>query len=136
MTERTLVLLKPDAVGRGLTGVLLDRYLRKGLRLVALEMRMADDALADAHYAEHVGHEYYPAMRAFFTSGPLVAAVVEGEQAVDVVRGLHGATDPSQAAPGTVRGDYGESVRRNCVHASDSAESAGREIALWFPGLA
>lgn len=134
MTERTLVLIKPDAVRRGLTGRILDRYLARGLTLVALEMRQADEAMADRHYAEHVEQPWYPPLRAFFVSGPLVAAILEGPRAVEAVRATNGATDAVAATPGTIRGDWSLSNRENLVHASDSPETAQREIALWFPG--
>jgi nucleoside-diphosphate kinase len=134
--QRTLVLLKPDAVRRGLVGKLLDRYESRGLTILALEQRTIDEAQADRHYAEHVERDFYPPLRAFVTSGPLVALVLEGDEAVEVVRGINGATDGRKAAPGTVRGDYSLSNRENLVHGSDSPESAGREIALWFPDLA
>lgn len=134
MTEQTLVLLKPDAVARGLMGSILSRYEAKGLRVVALEMRTIDPDFADRHYAEHVGRDFYPALRTFITSGPLVALVCEGERAIDAVRGLNGATDGIAAQAGTIRGDFSTSNRLNLVHASDSVESAAREIALWFPG--
>jgi nucleoside-diphosphate kinase len=133
--ERTLVLLKPDAVKRGLTGTIIDRFERRGLRIVAMELRTIDAEQADKHYAEHVERDFYPPLRAFVTSGPLVAMVLEGDQAVEVVRGLNGATDGRKAAPGTIRGDFSLSNRENLVHGSDSTESAAREIALWFPGL-
>jgi nucleoside-diphosphate kinase len=134
-TQRTLVLLKPDAVRRGLVGKLLDRYESRGLTIVALEQRTIDEAQADRHYAEHVERDFYPPLRAFVTSGPMVALVLEGDEAVEVVRGINGATDGRKAAPGTIRGDYSLSNRENLVHGSDSPESAEREIALWFPGL-
>jgi nucleoside-diphosphate kinase len=133
--QRTLVLLKPDAVRRGLVGTLLERYEQRGLRLLALELRSIDQALADEHYAEHVERDFYPPLRAFVTSGPLVALVLEGDQAVDVVRGINGATDGRKAAPGTIRGDFSLSNRENLVHGSDSPESAEREIGIWFPDL-
>jgi len=133
--ERTFVLLKPDAVRRGLVGEILGRYEAKGLRLVALQHRTIDGDLADQHYAEHVERDFYPPLRAFVTSGPLVALVLEGDQAIEVVRALNGATDGRAAAPGTIRGDLSLSNRENLVHGSDSAESAAREIALWFPDL-
>jgi nucleoside-diphosphate kinase len=136
MSQRTLVLVKPDAVRRGLVGQVLARFEATGLTLVALELRTIDAALADQHYAEHVGKDFYPPLRDFVTSGPLVAAVLEGDEAVDVVRTLNGATDGRRAAPGTIRGDLSLSNRENLVHGSDSPESAAREIALWFPGLA
>jgi nucleoside-diphosphate kinase len=135
MTQRTLVLCKPDAVRRGLVGDILGRYEAKGLRIVALELRTIDATLADQHYAEHVGKEFYPPLRDFVTSGPLVASVHEGDEAVEVVRALNGATDGRKAAPGTIRGDLSLSNRENLVHGSDSPESAAREIALWFPTL-
>ena len=135
MSERTLVLLKPDAVRRGLVGTVLDRFERRGLRIVAMEQRTIDGQLADRHYAEHVERDFYPPLRAFITSGPVVALVLEGDQAIDVVRGLNGATDGRKAAPGTIRGDFSLSNRENLVHGSDSAESAEREIGIWFPEL-
>jgi nucleoside-diphosphate kinase len=133
--ERTLVLLKPDAVRRGLVGHVLSRYEAKGLRIVAMEQRLITGEMADAHYAEHVDRDFYPPLREFATSGPLVALVLEGDEAISVVRALTGATDGRKADPGTIRGDLSLSNRENLVHASDSAESAEREIALWFPGL-
>ena len=133
--ERTLVLLKPDAVRRGLVGHVLSRFEAKGLRIVAMEQRMITGEVADAHYAEHVDRDFYPPLREFATSGPLVALVLEGDEAISVVRALTGATDGRQAEPGTIRGDLSLSNRENLVHASDSAESAQREIALWFPEL-
>jgi nucleoside-diphosphate kinase len=135
MTQRTLVLLKPDTVRRRLTGLVLDRFERKGLTIVVMEQRTITAALADQHYAEHVDRDFYPPLRDFITSGPLVAMVLEGDEAVDVVRALNGATDGRKAAPGTIRGDWSLSNRENLVHGSDSAESAEREIALWFPHL-
>lgn len=135
MTQRTLVLIKPDAVARGLVGAVLSRYESKGLRIVAMEHRTIDAELADAHYAEHTEQPWYPPLREFATSGPLVSLVLEGDEAIEVVRTLNGATDGRQAAPGTVRGDFSLSNRENLVHASDSPESADREISLWFPEL-
>lgn len=135
MTQRTLVLLKPDSVRRGLVGEILGRYEAKGLTLVAMDLRSIDAAQADAHYVEHVEREFYPPLRAFVTSGPLVAMVLEGDQAIDVVRALNGATDGRAAAPGSIRGDLSLSNRENLVHGSDSSESAAHEIMLWFPGL-
>jgi nucleoside-diphosphate kinase len=134
-SQRTLVLLKPDAVRRGLVGDIVSRFEAKGLTIVALEQRHIDASLADKHYAEHVERDFYPPLRDFVTSGPLVAAVLEGDQAVDVVRAINGATDGRKAAPGTIRGDLSLSNRENLVHGSDSEESATREIALWFPDL-
>jgi nucleoside-diphosphate kinase len=135
MTQRTLVLLKPDAVRRGLVGEVLGRFEAKGLTIVAMEHRRIDAALADTHYAEHVDRGFYPPLRDFVTSGPLVAVVLEGDEAVEVVRALNGATDGRKAAPGTIRGDLSLSNRENLVHGSDSPESAVREIGIWFPGL-
>lgn len=136
MSERTLVLIKPDAVRRGLVGEILSRFERKGLTIEAMVLRTMDPDLADAHYAEHVDKPFYPPLKEFMTGGPLVAMVLSGDQAVDVVRALVGATDGRKAAAGTVRGDFSLSNRENLVHASDSADSAKREIALWFPELA
>ena len=135
MTQRTLVLLKPDAVRRGLVGSILSRFEAKGLSIAAMELRTIDAELADQHYAEHVAKDFYPPLRDFVTSGPLVAVVLEGDEAVEVVRALNGATDGRKAAPGTIRGDHSLSNRENLVHGSDSAESAAREIGSWFPGL-
>jgi nucleoside-diphosphate kinase len=135
MSQRTLVLIKPDAVRRGLIGNVLSRFESKGLAIVALEMRTIDGALADEHYSEHVDRDFYPPLRAFVTSGPMLAAVLEGDEAVEVVRAINGATDGRKAAPGTIRGDLSLSNRENLVHGSDSPESAEREIKLWFPGL-
>jgi nucleoside-diphosphate kinase len=135
MTERTLVLLKPDTVRRHLVGAVLARFEAKGLRIVTLKQRTISSELADQHYAEHVDRDFYPPLREFITSGPLVAMVLEGEAAVDVVRAINGATDGRKAAPGTIRGDWSLSNRENLVHGSDSAQSAKREIALWFPEL-
>ncbi|MBB1493803.1 nucleoside-diphosphate kinase [Propioniciclava sp. MC1595] len=135
MSERSLVLIKPDAVARGLVGTVLARYEAKGLTLRAMELRTIDAGLADQHYAEHVERGFYPELRAFITGGPLVALVLEGERAIEAVRALNGATDGVKAAPGTIRGDLCLSGSENIVHASDSAESAAREIALLFPNL-
>ena len=134
-TQRTLVLLKPDTVRRGLVGNVLSRFEDKGLTLVAMDLRHIDQALADEHYAEHVEKDFYPPLRDFVTSGPLVAAVLEGDEAIEVVRAINGATDGRKAAPGTIRGDLSLSNRENLVHGSDSAESAAREIRIWFPDL-
>ena len=135
MSQRTLVLIKPDAVKRSLVGTVLARFEAKGLSLVAMELRSIDGAMADAHYADHVEQPWYPPLREFAVSGPLVALVLEGDEAISVVRGLNGATDGRAAAPGTIRGDFSLSNRENLVHASDSEESSAREIALWFPSL-
>jgi nucleoside-diphosphate kinase len=135
MTSRTLVLVKPDTVARGLVGEVLGRYEAKGLRMVAMDLRTITTEQADAHYVEHVDRDFYPPLRAFVTSGPLVAMVLEGDEAVEVVRAINGATDGRKAAPGSIRGDLSLSNRENLVHGSDSPESAQREIALWFPDL-
>lgn len=134
--ERTLVLVKPDAVARQLTGEILARYEAKGLRLVAMDLRLADAATVRAHYAEHEGKPFFDGLVEFLTSGPLVAAVLEGESAIACARALNGATNPVEAAPGTIRGDFCTVMRHNAVHASDSLASAAREIDVWFPGLA
>ena len=136
MTERTLVLIKPDAVRRGLVGEIIGRFERKGLTIETLVLRTMDQVLADEHYAEHVAKAFYPPLKEFMTSGPLVAMILSGDQAVDVARVLVGVTDGRKAAAGTIRGDLSMSNRENLVHASDSAGSAKREIALWFPDLA
>jgi nucleoside-diphosphate kinase len=135
MTQRTLVLFKPDAVRRGLAGALLSRYESKGLTIVAMDLRTIDGETADRHYAEHLEKPFYPPLRAFVTSGPSVALVLEGDEAVEVVRALNGATDGRKAAPGSIRGDFSLSNRENLVHGSDSAESAAREIEIFFPDL-
>jgi nucleoside-diphosphate kinase len=134
--ERTLVLIKPDAVRRGLVGEILARFERKGLMIEAMVLRRMAATLADQHYAEHVDKAFYPPLKDFMTGGPLVAVIVSGDQAIDVVRGLVGATDGRKAAAGTIRGDFSLSNRENLVHASDSADSAKREIALWFSTVA
>ena len=133
--ERSLVLVKPDAVRRGLIGEILGRFERKGLVIEAMVLRAMDAALADRHYADHVEKPFYPPLKAFMTSGPLVALVVSGDEAIEVVRTMVGATDGRKAAAGTIRGDLALSNRENLVHASDSPESAKRELALWFPDL-
>ena len=133
MSERTLVLHKPDAVRRGLVGQILGRFEAKGLTLAGMELRTITGELADQHYAEHVERDFYPPLRTFITSGPLVALLLEGEEAIAVTRLIIGPTDGRQAPAGTIRGDYSLSNRENLVHASDSPESAEREIALWFP---
>jgi nucleoside-diphosphate kinase len=135
VTERTLVLIKPDAVSRGLVGEVISRFEAKGLTLAALVLRRMDVELADRHYAEHLTKAFYPPLREFMTSGPLVAGILTGDQVVQVVRTLVGATDGRAAAAGTIRGDLSLSNRENLVHASDSVASAEREIALWFPEL-
>jgi nucleoside-diphosphate kinase len=135
MSERTLVLIKPDALRRGLVGEIIGRFERKGLDVEAMVLRTMDAALADQHYAEHLDKAFYPPLKEFMTSGPLVALILSGDQAIEVVRTMVGATDGRKAAAGTVRGDLSLSNRENLVHASDSADSAKREIGLWFPEL-
>ena len=139
MTQRTLVLLKPDAVRRGLVGEVLRRIEAKGYALVALDLRSATPELLAEHYAEHEGKPFYEPLVEFMLSGPVAAMVVEGERCIEGFRSLAGKTDPSVAAPGTIRGDlgrdWGEKVQQNIVHGSDSPESAAREIGIWFPGL-
>ena len=135
-TQRSFVLIKPDAVRRGLAGTILSRFESKGLTIVVMELRQMTGELADQLYAEHVDRPFYPPLQLFVTSGPSVAMVVEGDEAIDVVRTLNGATDGRKAAPGTIRGDFALSNRENLVHGSDSLESAKREIAIFFPDLA
>ena len=135
MTERTLVLVKPDGVARGLVGEVITRLERKGLRLVAAELRTLDRETAETHYAEHRERPFFADLVQFITSGPLVALVVEGPRAIEAFRALAGATDPVKAGPGTIRGDFALEVQRNIVHGSDSPESAAREIGLFFPAL-
>ena len=133
--ERTLILVKPDAFARNLTGEIIARFERKGLRLVALTLMTMTRELAASHYAEHEGKPFYDELVSFITSGPLVAMVLEGERAVEAARQVIGATDPLAAAPGSIRGDYAIAVGQNMVHGSDSVESAAREVDLFFPGL-
>ena len=135
MTERSLVLIKPDAVRRGLVGEIIGRFERKGLTVDALVLRSMDAALADQHYADHVEKAFYPPLKEFMTSGPLVAVVLSGDEVIEVVRAMIGATDGRKAAAGTIRGDLSLSNRENLVHASDSPDSAKRELQLWFPEL-
>ncbi len=131
--EQTLVLLKPDAVRRGLVGTILGRYETKGLTPVAIELRQIDAEMADRHYADHVDQPWYPPLRDYITSGPLVAMVLAGPSVIEVVRLMNGVTNSAVAAPGTIRGDLSLSNRENLVHASDSPVSAAKEIGLWFP---
>jgi nucleoside-diphosphate kinase len=137
--ERTLVLVKPDGVARGLSGEIVRRIEAKGYRMVALQLRAATPDLLAAHYAEHQGKPFYQPLVDFMLSGPIVALVAEGQRVIEGFRALAGATDPTAAAPGTIRGDLGRDwglpVQQNLVHGSDSPESAAREIALWFPEL-
>ncbi|MFD8592143.1 nucleoside-diphosphate kinase [Streptomyces sp. NPDC059637] len=135
MSQRTLVLLKPDAVRRGLMGEIIGRIERKAnWSITALELRTLDRATLEQHYGEHEGKPFYEPLVAFMESGPTAVMVVEGERVVEGVRALAGPTDPIAAAPGSIRGDFGTIVRENLVHASDSEESADREIKLFFPG--
>ncbi|GGG72093.1 nucleoside-diphosphate kinase [Corynebacterium pelargi] len=136
MTERTLILIKPDGVERGLVGEILARIERKGLKFAALDLRVADRETAEKHYAEHEDKPFFGELVDFITSAPLIAGVVEGPRAIEAWRQLAGGTDPvSKATPGTIRGDFALEVASNVVHGSDSEESAAREIGIWFPNL-
>ena len=135
MSDRTLVICKPDAVERGLVGEIVSRLERKGLRIVAMESRHIDEGTAGRHYAEHEGKSFYGELVEFITSGPLVAMVLEGYEAVVAARQVIGATNPLEASPGSIRGDFALEVGQNMVHGSDSNESATREVALFFPDL-
>jgi nucleoside-diphosphate kinase len=135
VTERTLVLIKPDGVERRLIGEIIGRIERKGLAIAALELRNVSKELAAQHYAEHDGKPFFESLLDFITSGPVVAAIVEGPRAIAAFRQIAGGTDPvEKATPGTIRGDFGLETQLNLVHGSDSIDSAKREIALWFPG--
>jgi nucleoside-diphosphate kinase len=133
--ERTLILVKPDAFARNLTGEIIARFERKGLRLLALHLMTMTKDLAERHYAEHVGKPFFEELVSFITSGPLVAMVLEGDHAVEAARQVIGATNPLQATTGSIRGDYAVEVGQNMVHGSDSVESAAREVGLFFPDL-
>ncbi|MDP4689348.1 MAG: nucleoside-diphosphate kinase [Candidatus Nanopelagicales bacterium] len=135
MSERTLVLIKPDGVARGLVGEVLARIEHKGFRLIAVQLRTIPAEVAKAHYAEHAEKPFFPDLVEFITSGPLVAAVIEGPAAISAWRSMMGATNPATAAPGTIRGDLATETQYNVTHGSDSPESAAREIELFFPGL-
>ncbi len=135
MTEQTLVLIKPDGVERGLVGEVLARIERRGYRIVAMDMRTITAEVAGQHYGEHRDKPFFADLVAFITGGPLVAAVIEGEGVIGAWRTMMGATNPVNAAPGTIRGDLATSTQTNVTHGSDSPESAAREIALFFPGL-
>ena len=135
MTERTLVLIKPDGVQRGLIGQVLSRIETKGYKIVALELRTLERAIAETHYGEHKEKPFFPSLVDFITSGPLVAAVIEGPDAILSWRAMMGATNPANAAPGTIRGDLATETQLNVTHGSDSPESAAREISLFFPNL-
>ncbi len=130
--ERTFVMIKPDAVQRGLIGEIISRLERKGLKIVAMKMLSVSKELAEKHYAEHREKPFFESLVSYITSAPVVAIVVEGKNAVKVVRTLVGATNPQEAQPGTIRGDFGMDIGRNVIHASDSLESAEREISLFF----
>jgi nucleoside-diphosphate kinase len=134
--ERTLILVKPDAFERGLTGEMISRFERKGLSLVALKQMQANEKIADTHYEEHKDKPFFGELVSFITGGPLVAMVLEGPNAVKAARQLIGATDPVEADAGSIRGQYGTEVTFNLVHGSDSPESAERETGIWFPELA
>ncbi len=131
-SERTLVIIKPDAVQRGLIGPIVSRIERRGLRIVAMKMMHIDRALAERHYAEHKGKSFYASLIAFITAAPVVVMVVEGPQAITTLRTMMGKTNALEAAPGTIRGDFGLSTQHNLIHGSDSPASAAREIALYF----
>ncbi|MGK8508918.1 nucleoside-diphosphate kinase [Nocardia asiatica] len=136
MTEQTLVLIKPDGVARGLVGEVLARIERKGLKIVALELKQVSQELAEGHYAEHAQKPFFGSLIEFITSGPVVAAILEGPRAIAAFRQIAGGTDPvEKAVPGSIRGDFALETQENLVHGSDSPESAKREIALWFPEL-
>ena len=136
MSNRTLVLLKPDAVERQLVGAILSRFEQKGLKIVAMELRKLDNAILERHYEEHKGKGFYPELVAFMSRSPVVALVVEGpEDTWEIVRSMMGATNPRASAPGTIRGDFGTIFTENLVHGSDSAASAAREIGIFFPNL-
>jgi nucleoside-diphosphate kinase len=133
--ERTLILIKPDAFARGLSGEIVARFERKGLRIVALRHMTVGDDLARRHYAEHEGKPFFGELVEFITSGPILAMVLEGDEAITAARQVIGATNPLEAAPGSIRGDFAIAVGQNMVHGSDSAESGRRETALFFPDL-
>jgi len=135
VSERTLVLVKPDGVRRGLAGEVISRLEKKGLTLVAMELRTLDRSVAEEHYAEHKERPFFGELVEFITGGPLVALVVEGPNAVAGTRRLMGVTNPVEATPGSIRGDYALEIGQNLVHGSDSPESAAREIGIFFPGL-
>ena len=136
MSNRTLVLLKPDAVERQLVGSIVSRFETKGLKIVAMELRMLDAAILERHYEEHNGKGFYAELVSFMSRGPVVALVVEGpEDTWEILRNMMGATNPRNAAPGTIRGDYGTLFTENLIHGSDSAASAAREIGIFFPNL-
>ena len=130
--ERTLIIIKPDGVQRGLIGPIVTRLERRGLKIVAMKMIQMDEPLARRHYAVHEGKPFYEPLVTYITSGPVVLMVIEGEGVVQIVRQTVGATDPAKAAPGTIRGDFGITIGRNLIHASDSPENGAKEVALFF----
>jgi len=130
--ERSLVLIKPDAMQRGLAGIIISRLQRRGLNIVAMKMLQMDKALAQRHYAVHQGKAFFNDLVDFITSSPIIAAVFEGEKSIEAVRQTMGATDPVKASPGSIRGDFGLDIQQNLVHGSDSAENAGKEISIFF----
>lgn len=135
MSERTLIVVKPDGVQRGLTGEILARFEKRGFKLVALKMLTVSHELAEEHYAEHKEKPFFPSLRDFITSSPVVAMVLEGQNAIPLSRQMIGATDPLQAAPGSIRAEYTMDKQANLIHGSDSPEAAQRELGLWFPEL-
>ena len=132
MVEKSLILIKPDGVRRGLIGEVISRFERRGFTIVDMKMLTVSSELADAHYQEHIDKPFYPGLKSYITSGPIIAFVIQGESAVRVTRQMVGATDPADAAPGTIRGTYALIKSENIIHASDSVESAAREISLYF----
>jgi nucleoside-diphosphate kinase len=132
VSQRTLILIKPDAVQRGLIGRIVERYEQRGLRIVGMKLMQADRALAEQHYAVHAEKPFFPGLVEFITSSPLVAMAVEGTDAIEVCRALNGATRPHEAAPGSIRGDFALETGMNLVHASDGPDTAATELALWF----
>jgi nucleoside-diphosphate kinase len=132
VTERTLVLIKPDGVARGVIGVIIERFEQRGLKILALKMLQPTKELAEEHYANHRGKDFFDGVVDFVASGPTVAAVIEGENAIALVRNMIGPLEPEEAMPGTIRGDFTTHVRRNLVHGSDGPECAAREIPIWF----
>lgn len=135
MSERTLIVIKPDGVERGLTGEILARFERRGFKLVAMKMLTVSNELAEAHYAEHRDKPFFPSLRDFITSSPVVAMVLEGQNGIALSRQMIGATDPRDAAPGSIRAEFTLDKQQNLIHGSDSPASAERELKLWFPEL-
>lgn len=133
--ERSLIMIKPDGVQRGLIGEVVGRIERKGFRFIAMELRMMTPELAAKHYSDHIGRDYYEPLVEFMASGPILVAVIEGDNAIAEWRTMMGPTNPADAEPGTIRGDFATNTRANVTHGSDSPGSAAREIGIWFPGL-